>query len=227
MKLIIGGSIAIILSIVGFAYSFPEFLKFLAGSIPIMLLLGGCLALYLYREMRCEECDDTAEPESTWTGDSHADADGSPEPDPVPGTPAPQPEEKIDTPDMKTAQAETSAAALHDGSAPAPGKEAPTVEETPPETAVEGAPAGETAEAEPSEAPAAQAAPEAGKTVGGGTANAAGPEESGVVGNEESKVFHRLDCQYAKSKKCTASFATAGEALEAGYKACGVCKPTG
>ncbi|MCG8639810.1 MAG: hypothetical protein MI862_08735 [Desulfobacterales bacterium] len=186
MKLIIGGSIAIILSIVGFAYSFPEFLKFLAGSIPVMLLLGGGVALYLYREMRYDESIDIDEP------------DAAPEP------PAPPAEEKTAPPDMEVAEA--------DAPAEAPGtvveKEAPAEEEAKPEAAVEDAPAGDTVEAAPVEAPAA-------------------PEEAGVIGNEESKVFHRPECQYAKSKKCTASFATAGDALAAGYKACGVCKPTG
>jgi len=47
MKTLIGGAIAAVLGIVGIS-AWPEpFLQLLAGTIPIMLLLGGGLALYL------------------------------------------------------------------------------------------------------------------------------------------------------------------------------------
>jgi hypothetical protein len=47
MKTLIGGAVAAVLGIIGLAVWFPAFLQILAGSIPIMLLLGGGLALYL------------------------------------------------------------------------------------------------------------------------------------------------------------------------------------
>lgn len=47
MKTLIGGAVAAVLGIIGLAVWFPAFLQLLAGSIPIMLLLGGGLALYL------------------------------------------------------------------------------------------------------------------------------------------------------------------------------------
>lgn len=47
MKTLIGGSVAAVLGVIGLAVWFPAFLQLLAGSIPIMLLLGGGLALYL------------------------------------------------------------------------------------------------------------------------------------------------------------------------------------
>lgn len=47
MKTLIGGAIGAVLGIIGLAVWFKPFLQLLAGSIPVMLLLGGCLALYL------------------------------------------------------------------------------------------------------------------------------------------------------------------------------------
>jgi hypothetical protein len=47
MKTLIGGAIAAVLGIIGLAVWFKPFLMLLAGAIPSMLLLGGCLALYL------------------------------------------------------------------------------------------------------------------------------------------------------------------------------------
>ena len=47
MKTLIGGAVAAVLGVIGLAVWFGEFLQILAGSIPIMLLLGGGLALYL------------------------------------------------------------------------------------------------------------------------------------------------------------------------------------
>jgi small neutral amino acid transporter SnatA (MarC family) len=47
MKTLIGGAVAAVLGVIGLAVWFPAFLQLLAGSIPIMLLAGGGLALYL------------------------------------------------------------------------------------------------------------------------------------------------------------------------------------
>ena len=47
MKTLIGGAIAAVLGIIGVSIWFVEFLQLLAGAIPITLLLGGGLALYL------------------------------------------------------------------------------------------------------------------------------------------------------------------------------------
>ena len=64
--------------------------------------------------------------------------------------------------------------------------------------------------AKPAAAPAAKAAPAA-----------------AIVGNKESKTFHKADCSTAaKMKEANkTAFATAAEATKAGYKACKVCKP--
>lgn len=47
MKTLIGGAIAAVIGVIGLAIWFDAFLQLLAGAIPGMLLLGGCLALYL------------------------------------------------------------------------------------------------------------------------------------------------------------------------------------
>ena len=47
MKTLIGGAVAAVLGLIGLSVWFGEFLQILAGVFPVMLLLGGGLALYL------------------------------------------------------------------------------------------------------------------------------------------------------------------------------------
>ena len=47
MKTLVGGAIAAILGVIGIVAWFPQFLTVLAGTVPVMLLLGGALAIYL------------------------------------------------------------------------------------------------------------------------------------------------------------------------------------
>ncbi|MFH1980258.1 MAG: hypothetical protein ABIL58_00295 [Pseudomonadota bacterium] len=47
MKTLIGGAVAAVLGLIGLSVWFGPFLQLLAGAVPIMLLLGGGLALYL------------------------------------------------------------------------------------------------------------------------------------------------------------------------------------
>jgi hypothetical protein len=47
MKTLIGGAIAAVLGVIGIVAWFPQFLIVLAGTVPVMLLLGGALAIYL------------------------------------------------------------------------------------------------------------------------------------------------------------------------------------
>ncbi len=47
MKTLIGGAVAAVLGLIGLSVWFSEFLMILAGAVPIILLLGGGLALYL------------------------------------------------------------------------------------------------------------------------------------------------------------------------------------
>ena len=47
MKTLVGGAVASVIGIICLAVWFGAFLQILAGILPIMLLMGGCLALYL------------------------------------------------------------------------------------------------------------------------------------------------------------------------------------
>lgn len=69
-------------------------------------------------------------------------------------------------------------------------------------------------------------APEStGGSGSGGTQQAMGEQSGSFHGNVESKVFHKSGCQAYDCKNCTAVFKTRDEALKAGYKPCGMCKP--
>jgi cell division protein FtsB len=63
MKTLIGGAVAAVLGLIGISVWFGEFLQVLAGVVPIMLLLGGGLALYLgFDELKDSwKKDDTAD----------------------------------------------------------------------------------------------------------------------------------------------------------------------
>ena len=53
MKTLIGGVIGAVLGLIGLIVCCKPFLQLLAGAIPVMLLLGGGLALYLgFDEMK-------------------------------------------------------------------------------------------------------------------------------------------------------------------------------
>lgn len=47
MKTLIGGAVAAVVGLICLTIWFSAFLNLLAGAIPILLLLGGCLAIYL------------------------------------------------------------------------------------------------------------------------------------------------------------------------------------
>ena len=47
MKTLIGGAVAAVLGLIGLSVWFKPFLMVLTGTIPLMLLLGGGLAIYL------------------------------------------------------------------------------------------------------------------------------------------------------------------------------------
>ena len=170
MKSVIGGLIAIILGIFFLTLFFPAFLNFLTGIIPLSLIIGGGLALYLKHG---EEATDTWDKSNIKTVSSP--------------TAPPQ-----------TATVETESA------------ETEPVETEPVETepvATEPV-ATESAETEPAET--------ANKPTG------PGPQ---LFGNTDSLVFHTPDCRYSKNKHCTAVFNTRKNAIQEGYKPCGVCKP--
>jgi hypothetical protein len=153
MKNVVGGLIAIILGVFCITLFFPDFLNFMAGIIPLFLILGGGLVIYLKYGEEAETTDD-------WNNNDTIDVSSPTVP-------------------PKTEPVETEAV------------ETEPVETEPVETA-EGTPA---------------------------------DNSPGLLGNTGSLVFHTPDCQFSKSKKCTAVFSTREEAIQEGYKPCGACKP--
>ena len=71
MKTLIGGAIAALLGLIGIVAWFPQFLTVIAGTIPVMLLLGGALAIYL----GVDELKDT------WKQDQGTETDAAPDED--------------------------------------------------------------------------------------------------------------------------------------------------
>ena len=70
MKTLIGGAVAAVFGLIGLTVWFPAFLQLLAGAIPIMLLLGGGLAIYLgFDELK-----------DSWKKEDGGAAEGSEEP---------------------------------------------------------------------------------------------------------------------------------------------------
>ena len=71
MKTLIGGAIAALLGLIGIVAWFPQFLTVIAGTIPLMLLLGGALAIYL----GIDELKDTWKQEEDTESDVASGAD--------------------------------------------------------------------------------------------------------------------------------------------------------
>jgi hypothetical protein len=46
-------------------------------------------------------------------------------------------------------------------------------------------------------------------------------------GNTHSHVFHQSTCRYYSCTNCTVNFDSAREAMDSGYRPCGLCDPAG
>jgi len=47
MSLLVGGAVAAVLGLIGFFFWWTDFITIIKGGVPIMLLLGGILAVYI------------------------------------------------------------------------------------------------------------------------------------------------------------------------------------
>lgn len=72
MKILLGGIIVLVIGLVGLAAWWADFLLVMKGSIPIVLVLGGALAIYLGAEdlkssaaQKKEEAEKTATEKTT------------------------------------------------------------------------------------------------------------------------------------------------------------------
>ena len=162
MKTLISGTLALIIGVPCMGFFLPSLGNVLAGTLPLLLILGGGLAIYLgIDEIRAEKeslISDFPEPGPCMV--SNPAATGAP---------------------TEEIQIETQAA-----------------EQTTVKTEIPGQ---------------AQAQKEPDKDF------------PGLTGNTDSLVFHRLDCNFAQSPKCTQAFASPQEAMDLGYKPCKVCSP--
>ena len=50
MKIYIGGTVAVIIGLLGLVFWWSEFLRVLKGVVPIIFVMGGALAIYLGTE---------------------------------------------------------------------------------------------------------------------------------------------------------------------------------
>jgi len=50
-------------------------------------------------------------------------------------------------------------------------------------------------------------------------------DQTGYHGNVNSRVFHQSSCEHYNCKNCTVVFVSRSEALAAGYRPCGRCRP--
>ncbi len=65
MKTLIGGAVAAVLGLIGLVIWWGSFLMVIKGTIPIMLLLGGGLAIYLgFDELKDTWKDETVDTDS-------------------------------------------------------------------------------------------------------------------------------------------------------------------
>ena len=61
MKKLIGGAIAILFGVYGLSVFFPSLLTLLAGTIPIILIIGGGLTIYLNYEGNTPDFNDSSD----------------------------------------------------------------------------------------------------------------------------------------------------------------------
>lgn len=109
MKLVIGGTVSIILGILGITGFFSDFVKIIQGIIPVVLIVGGVLVIMLKREEDSYDTQDMAEetssPVETEPVQTAPITNLEPEPEPQPDAaaeqnpaPEPQPEPEIEAP---------------------------------------------------------------------------------------------------------------------------------
>ncbi len=201
MKKIIGGAIAASIGLYGISIFYTSMYSVLIGVIPIILLISGCLIVYLkYKDLYSGEklSDDQNLMDFSETISTSAES------------------EELETKSAESEESETKPAEL---------EEAETITAEPEEEMVEGeSTIIESKGDEDMEKKSVESEPEETKSTSGNSDRFIG-ESQPLVGNTGSLVFHNPGCQYSKSKKCTAAFNTREVAITEGYKPCGVCKP--
>ncbi|MGM0656506.1 MAG: Ada metal-binding domain-containing protein [Thermodesulfobacteriota bacterium] len=201
MKKFIIGALVLLIGVPGFSFNFFNFLNFLAGLIPVLMILGGAIAVYLgIEELKQSDNSETeVEPaeikpaeiieKTTEKSDNESERildkqDINPAQEPTEKTEETNTDETNEQPEPEIQQASESPA---------------TLTQQPAESL---APEAETPEAE---APA--------------------DERVQFKGNIETLVFHSVTCNFASGKNCSMNFTTKEEAEAQGYKPCKICIP--
>lgn len=196
MKKFIIGALVLLVGVPGFAFTFSNFLNFLTGVIPVLMILGGAIALYLGIEesKQSDDSETTVEPEIELGAERIAKyAEKSkevrePALDEQDIKPAPEPTQEAE--DAATDESETQAT--------------PETQDDPADPSA------------PAEQPGDALTPEGQEPA---------VKAVQFKGNIETLVFHTVDCNFASGKNCSMDFASKEEAETQGYKPCKVCMP--
>lgn len=193
MKKFIIGALLLLIGISGFSFNFINFLNFAAGLVPVLMVLGGALAVYLGIEnlKQSDNSDNQAKVESPQTQqeelnkETTGESEGQTKPFPDTQSTEPTPETQIKT-EEKGADKPQEAQPEEKASAPSISASLVT------------------------EPPAPEEAAQAGAHVQ-------------FKGNIETLVFHSVACNFASGKNCSMEFTTKEEANAQGYKPCKIC----
>jgi len=196
MKKFIIGALVLLIGVPGFSFNFFNFLNFLAGLIPVLMIVGGAIAVYLgIEELKQSDNSETeVEPSEI------------------------KPAEIIE---KNTEKSDNESERILDKQEikPAPEPTEKTVETNTDETDEQAEPEIEQASESPAtltQQPAESLAPEA---------EAPADERVQFKGNIETLVFHSVTCNFASGKNCSMDFTTKEEAQAQGYKPCKICIP--
>jgi len=195
MKKFIIGALVLLIGVPGFSFTFSNFLNFLAGLIPVLMILGGAIAVYLGIEERkqSDDSETTVEPEGQPAERIEKNAEN----------PEKENEPVLDTPEIKLI--------------PEPIEK--TEEEITDKPDEQPEPETQQESASPStlpRQPAESLTPEAEEPAA---------ESVQFKGNIETLVFHTVECNFASGKNCSMDFTTKEGAEAQGYKPCKVCMP--
>lgn len=196
MKKLIIGALVLLIGVPAFSFTFFKFLHFLAGLLPVFMILGGAIAIYLgITELKqadnTEATFDPPERQPNHRTEKNAlnseekskpvlnDQDITPVLDPMETPDENSADEPDEQPESDIAQESETDATL-------------------------------------SRNPADALTPEAGAPAG---------EQVNFKGNIETLVFHEVTCNFANGKNCSMDFITKQEAETQGYKPCKICMP--
>lgn len=201
MKKFIIGALVLLIGVPGFSFNFFNFLNFLAGLIPVLMILGGAIAVYLgIEELKQSDNSETeVEPAEIKPAEiiekttEKSDNESEPVLDKQDINPAPEPTEKTEETNTDETNEQPEPEIQQASESPA------TLTQQPAESL---APEAETPEAE---TPA--------------------DERVQFKGNIETLVFHSVTCNFASGKNCSMDFTTKEEAEAQGYKPCKICIP--